>query len=256
MDMVRGAMRDVTTYPACFLYRDAAGIRVPVTYRASWNDGFGARGWKLDATLDDPEIIASTRNTGLRLPTSVFVHDIFDHLLSGFAPSGHRAEAMALAQLALRTGADPTPDYRQMVEEDVVAGRVLGEPLRSFLPADLLRLLPEDAGLSGPVAMRRLRDQIGPEALTGRLVDRFFELGRSGHGHAIESCKKLMLDPSKRDERGLSLQQALDACDSDVEAAGAGFIEAVVTIGAEGCALTLGRERPAACVPGFRVEIG
>jgi hypothetical protein len=29
-------------------------------------DGFGARGWKLNSTLDDPEIIASTRETGKR----------------------------------------------------------------------------------------------------------------------------------------------------------------------------------------------
>ena len=86
-------------------------VVVRVTYRSEWPDGFGARGWKLDIALDDPEIIASTPSPGERINTSVLVHDILDHYVSGFPPSGHRNEAMALIQLSTRTGSDPRSDY-------------------------------------------------------------------------------------------------------------------------------------------------
>lgn len=68
------------------------GIRIPVTYRHEWHDGFGARGWKLDYSLDDPYIIAATAETGNRIPTSVLVHDILDHYLCGLPLSGQRNE--------------------------------------------------------------------------------------------------------------------------------------------------------------------
>jgi len=61
----------------------------------------------VNATIGDPEIIASTRETGQRINTSAFVHDILDHFLSGFGVSGHRSEAMTLIQLSKRTGSDP-----------------------------------------------------------------------------------------------------------------------------------------------------
>ena len=61
----------------------------------------------MNATIGDPEIIASTRETGQRINTSAFVHDILDHFLSGFGVSGHRSEAMTLIQLSKRTGSDP-----------------------------------------------------------------------------------------------------------------------------------------------------
>jgi hypothetical protein len=49
-------------------------------YGRTWRDGFGARGWKVAGAVNDPEVIASTAETGERIPTSVFVHDILDHL--------------------------------------------------------------------------------------------------------------------------------------------------------------------------------
>ncbi|HEB97490.1 MAG TPA: hypothetical protein ENI96_13790, partial [Sedimenticola thiotaurini] len=87
-------------------------MRIPVTYRDEWQDGFGARGWKLDASLMESTVISSTAYTGEKVPTSVLVHDILDHLLSGFGFSGHRNEAMAVVQLASRTGADIEISFR------------------------------------------------------------------------------------------------------------------------------------------------
>jgi hypothetical protein len=104
---------DVTQFPPELLQAVDGDVQVPVTYKKIWDDGFGARGWKLDATIGDPEIIASTRETGQRINTSVFIHDILDHFLSDFGVSGQRREAMALIQLSKRTGSDPVSDYEQ-----------------------------------------------------------------------------------------------------------------------------------------------
>ena len=65
--------RDVNQYTTDLLKKTNMGVEMAATYEKVWDDGFGARGWKLNATLGDPEIIASTRQTGQRLNTSVFV---------------------------------------------------------------------------------------------------------------------------------------------------------------------------------------
>ena len=62
-------------------------VLLPVTYKKVWEDGFGARGWKVITTIGNPEIIASTREAGQRINTSVFIYDILDHVLSGFGVS-------------------------------------------------------------------------------------------------------------------------------------------------------------------------
>ncbi len=53
------------------LYVNEEGVHIPVTYQKTWDDGFGARGWKIDVSIGDPTIIASTRETGTKIPTSV-----------------------------------------------------------------------------------------------------------------------------------------------------------------------------------------
>lgn len=117
---VQESFRSVAQYSRDLLRISDDGVDVPVTYKKVWDDGFGARGWKVNATIGDPEIIASTRETGWKINTSVFIHDILDHLLSGFGISGHRREAMALIQLAKRTGSDPGPEFEQLVREDIL----------------------------------------------------------------------------------------------------------------------------------------
>ncbi|MCF7984775.1 MAG: hypothetical protein K9L70_10260 [Thiohalocapsa sp.] len=104
-------LRAVGRLPRGWLRLAAGGVHVPVQWRRCRDDGLGAQGWKLVANVDDPEIIAVTGHASGPVGTSVLVHDILDHLLCGFAASGHRAEAMALRQLTLRSGSDPTPDY-------------------------------------------------------------------------------------------------------------------------------------------------
>ena len=209
--------RNIMGYPHNLLRAGDGRVQVPVTYKKVWDDGFGARGWKVDATIGDPSIIASTRETGQRINTSVFIHDILDHFLSGFGVSGHRSEAMALIQLSKRTGSDPGPDYEQLVREDIFNGMVNGETLMDFLPADLLVLLPENASMTDKEKMAYLREQLGEERLIKSLVDNFFSLGNQGETHANDSWKSLGLDTTKRTDIGLALQSLLGVIDKTVE---------------------------------------
>lgn len=209
--------RDVTQYSDQFLKINQDKISIPVTYEKSWNDGFGARGWKVDATIGDPQIIASTRETGQRINTSVFVHDILDHFLSGYGVSGHRSEAMALIQLAKRTGASPESDYRQIIEEDILHGKVNGEPMKSFLPSSLLELLPDNTNMTDQVIISSLKDILGNERLTDILVKHFFTLGKAGEKHAEDNWIKLGLDHHKQKEMGIALQKLLAEIDSKAE---------------------------------------
>jgi hypothetical protein len=195
--------------------RHATEVRVPCLYRRTWQDGFGARGWKLASTVDDPEIIASTATTGERIPTSVFVHDILDHLLCGLGPSGHRNEAVALLQLAARTGADPMPDLAQIVDEDLLQGRVLGETVRELLPPDLTKTLP--AGIcDGRAIVERLQEQLESEVLRKRLIAWLFELGRAGTLKARKHFASRGLDYFRRGPLGLALQRLLEWADTRV----------------------------------------
>jgi hypothetical protein len=210
---VQGAFRSIKEYPQNLLRIGEASVEVPVTYKKVWEDGFGARGWKVDATIGDPTIIASTRETGQRIITSVFVHDILDHFLSGFGVSGHRSEAMALIQLSKRTGSDPGSDYEQLVREDILNGLVNGEALMDFLPVDLHAVLPENTTMTDKETMAYLREKTGEERLIKSLVDNYFELGKKGEKHAEESWKTLGLDTNNRTNVGLALQSLLGVVD-------------------------------------------
>lgn len=213
----QGGYRNIKEYPQNLLRVADDSIQVPVTYEKEWNDGFGARGWKIDATIGDTAIIASTRETGQRINTSVFIHDILDHFLSGFGVSGHRSEAMALVQLSKRTGSDPESDYEQLVREDIINGMVNGEALMDFLPADLKSVLPENTTMTDKEIMTYLREELGEKRLIKSLVDNFFKLGKKGEKHASDIWEILGLDTNKRTEIGLALQKLLEVIDQTVE---------------------------------------
>jgi len=229
------AYRDVGLYPPDQLKQHDQAIEVFATYKKVWNDGFGARGWKLNATIGDAEIIASTRQTGQRINTSVFVHDVLDHFLSGFGVSGHRSEAMALVQLAKRTGSDPRPDFRQMVNEDILNGRVSGESLLTFLPDRMLSLLPAVSGLTNKAIISTLRDAMGEDVLVEALVDHFFVVGRKGESHAVESWVKLGLMPENATRTGLALQAQLEKVDYEAENSNIDRLDASIMLSNDEC---------------------
>ncbi|MDP3183930.1 MAG: hypothetical protein Q8M58_01520 [Anaerolineales bacterium] len=188
-------------------------VRVPVTYNAEWQDGYGARGWKLDVAIDDPEVIAATAETGRKLPTSVLVHDILDHYLCGLALGGHRNEAIALHQLGLRTGADPLPDLMQMVDEDLIHGVVVGEPMRILLSDEHRALLPPDLNDDGSV-IEYHAVHIGRDALRQSLLQRLRNIGRDMADAAMTQYRRSGLDPARRGLLGLALQNLLVRIDA------------------------------------------
>ncbi|MBU2755305.1 hypothetical protein HFU84_12135 [Acidithiobacillus sp. CV18-2] len=186
---------------------------VPISYCAEWADGYGARGWKLDVALDDPEIIASTSDAGLCIPTSVLIHDILDHYLCGLSPSGQRAEASALHQLALRTGADPLPDLAQMVDEDLLHGRVIGETMYNFLPENLRDQLP--AGLVEDRAIiKYLLSIFDKEAFRNLLIEYLVDLGKNDADRARAHYESKGLQYGQRGALGLAMQSLLVEIDS------------------------------------------
>lgn len=231
--------RDARSLPRALASVHPGAVSVAVSYRATWNDGLGAGGWKLDANLDDPEIIAVTSVTSGRIPTSVLVHDLLDHLLCGFAASGHRAEGMALGQLARRTGADPTPDYRQMVVEDLLRGHVVGETAQSFVGPALRGYLPPEAAdeWDGPTLMGALRARLAEGRLIELLVARLHALGEAGHAHAVAAWGLTGLPYDARGALGLRLQQLLERMDAWVQAEALAEARGEIRIGAHVCEL-------------------
>lgn len=213
-------------------------VDVHVTYRDEWPDGFGARGWKLDTTLDDPAVIASTSETGDRIGTSVLVHDILDHYISGFPMRGHRHEAMALIQLNKRTGSDPRPDYEQMVAEDLMHGVVSGEAMRSFLPPHITQLLPPDV-ISGKEIIDFLASTLGHESLRAALVERFFELGERGIPLALANWNSYDLDYARNAAIGACLQGLLLEVDRMFLDGAYSFGKGFFQIGNRACQLIL-----------------
>jgi len=230
LEQTISSYKDVTQLPEKYLQIDLDKVRIPVTYKKSWNDGFGARGWKVDATIGDPQIIASTRETGQRINTSVFIHDILDHFLSGYGVSGHRSEAMALIQLSRRTGFSPEPDYKQITEEDLLNGRVNGESMKSFLPSSLIALLPDNAKMTDKEIIAFLKNKLGVECLTDTLVNHFFTIGKAGEKHAENNWMKLGLDHHKQKEIGDALQKLLVEIDSKAEEMNIEEIKGSITI--------------------------
>ncbi len=189
-------------------------IRIPVSYHSEWQDGFGARGWKIDASINDPQVIASTAETGRNIPTSVFVHDIVDHHLCGLALSGHRNEAIALTLLELRTGSSPIPDFTQMTEEDILRGNVNGESMRTFLPASLMEQVPQKIQGDNKLSIGYLTGLLGEAELKQKLVEHFVYLGKSGLSLAIDQWNKTGLDFNERKYIGLCIQNILEQIDA------------------------------------------
>ena len=230
---------DVEQYSKDLLQIHNDCVQVQATYKKMWSDGFGARGWKLNSTIGDPEIIASTRETGQRINTSVFIHDILDHFLSGFGVSGHRSEAMALIQLSKRTESDPRPDYEQMVKEDIINGRVNGESLVAFLPSELRILVPSNTEMTNKEIIAFLKESLGKKRLIELLVENFFTLGKAGEKHANNSWKKLGLNPKKGTEIGLALQEVLNEVDRVAEESSVENLDASITISNDKCIINL-----------------
>ncbi len=213
-------------------------VSVPVSYRQHWNDGFGARGWKLGCSIGEPSVIAATAETGVKIGTSVLVHDLLDHHLCGVGIGGHRNEAIALHQLAERTGTDPLPDVLQIIDEDLLKGRVNGETMRQFLPRDLIKLLP-DGPEEGVAVIDALVREIGREPLRQALVRYFLALGADEAAEARRCFESRGLPYRLRQRLGLCVQQILSRADEELNVMGPESAEGRFVLGRAGCELIL-----------------
>jgi hypothetical protein len=120
-----------------------------------------------------------------------------------------------LLQLAARTGADPRPDFAQMVDEDLLQGQADGEALETLLPADLMAMRPP-APPNGRALMDDLSRQWGREALRARLVRHLFDLGEAGLDQARAVYAAQGLADSRRGPLGLALQRLFERADQKV----------------------------------------
>ncbi len=211
-------------------------LKIPVSYRDEWQDGLGARGWKLDRAIGDPVLIAVTAYTGEKVPTSVLIHDMLDHYISGFGLSGHRNEAKATLQLGLRTGAEIASSYAQLAEDIITAG-VNGESLAAFLPPALHVRLPLVATTEREMIAALLR-QLGHASVKSALVDHLWVLGAQGRSQALISWSRHGLDYARRSALGMCLQQLLEDAEREVEEQRIDAAQGHFTIGNQACAVS------------------
>ncbi|WP_026143012.1 MULTISPECIES: hypothetical protein [unclassified Thioalkalivibrio] len=200
--------------PEAYEVSDGAGVTIPAQYAESWEDGFGVRGWKLDLPGRGADVIAATPYTGERIPTSVFVHDIVDHHLCGFALSGYVDEAGALIQLAERTGSDPVADFVQIIDEDLLPGLFESDDWRELLPDSLVAEV--EAAPDARSGMARLRELWGDGVLRALWIAGFVETGWGLAARAREAWERHGLDYARRAATARALQRLFERVDATV----------------------------------------
>lgn len=193
----------------------ATPVVVPALYAEQWEDGFGARGWKLDVPGLGEDVIAATPYTGQRIPTSVFVHDLVDHHLCGFRLSGYLDEAGALVQLAERTGSDPVGDFQQIIDEDLLSGLVAGSDWKVLLPAPLAAQI--DPSADPKVTLQDLRRKLGDGLLRALFTAGFVHEGWLRREAARTAWTAHGLDYAARARIALALQELFEWMDAQVQ---------------------------------------
>jgi len=206
----------VKTTMASTVPSSATPVVVPALYAEQWDDGFGARGWKLDVPDLGADVIAATPYTGERIPTSVFVHDLVDHHLCGFRLSGYLDEAGALVQLAERTGSDPVADFQQIIDEDLLSGLVAGPDWKDLLPATLAAEI--DPNADPEVTLEDLRRNLGDGLLRALFTGGFVQEGWLRCAAARTAWTAHGLEYSARARIALALQELFEWTDAQVQA--------------------------------------
>ncbi len=208
---------------------------VDVVYRSEWEDGFGARGWKLASTMGDPRVIATTAFVGERSDTSVFVHDIVDHRLCGLGIGGHRNEAVAVALHALRCGVSTHSSMSLMVEELMLGGDC-GERLADFLPPDL----PPDEMPRRPsnrMIMQTLIERHGGATVYERLMAHYHIIGSAGVLRALSCWSAQGLEVERRAAIGRCLQEVIQAAEDQVLTLGLDLAHGWIQVDNDQCSL-------------------
>lgn len=191
-------------------------VVVPALYAEQWDDGFGARGWKLDLPDLGADVIAGTPYAGERIPTSVFVHDLVDHHLCGFRLSGYLDEAGALIQLAERTGSDPVADFQQIIDEDLLSGLAAGPDWQDLLPASLVAEI--DPSADSKAMLQNLPRKLGDGLLRALFTGGFVHEGWLRRDTARSTWTARGLDYAARERIALALQELFEWMDAQAQA--------------------------------------
>lgn len=210
-------------------------------FRSEWQDGYGAQGWKLVMAMADPEVIACTAYTGSKTPTSVLVHDMLDHLVSGFRLSGYADEARATAMHGLRNGIEVRSSYEWMADE------ILRQPpsmnqLADLLPASTGDLIPAQAAPHEAVAL--LLDRHGAAEIRRHVVEALFRVGLSGIPIALSNWRERRLDFGSMHAIGLCLQALLVEAQGMVTDWAAEAARGRVFIGNDACEFHVATDTP------------
>lgn len=212
-------------------------LEFPVIYRTEWQDGYGAQGWKLDVSVNDREVIACTSYTGQKSQTSVLIHDLLDHLVSGFWLSGYSNEARATAMHGLRNGMEVRSSYERMIE-DILKSRNLGEPFQRFLPSKVVDGIPQNC-VTDAEKLDFLLEQRSPDKLRTMLLQGFLMLGIGGIPLAYEQWKKQNLLFERMNAIGRCLQRLQERGESLLAEASANIATGSFQVGNEACKLML-----------------
>jgi len=187
-------------------------VQFDLTYQSEWQDGFGAQGWKLDVAMKDPQVIACTTYTGEKSLTSVLVHDILDHLVSGFWLSGYENEARATAMHGIRNGIEVRSSYEWMANE-ILSSKPICDNLTDYLPARISKEIT--AFNTNDEAVEFLFDNYGIAQVSNFIVEVFFRIGLSGVPIALARWQQQDLAFDRMHAIGLCLQSLLvDAQDA------------------------------------------
>ena len=213
-----------------------ANVQIVAEYREYWDDGFGARGWKIAPSIEDPRVIASVAHTGSISATCVLVHDMLDHHLCGLSIGGHRNEVVATMLHAMRNGLSVEKSIDMMVDEFVGTG-YCGEMLTDFLPHDMMRLVPRrtPAGLVSAV----LAGNLGAGNLRQRLTSHYYALGIAGLTSALAKYESRGLSFSARRRVGAGLQRLIEHAEAHILMQGCTTATGTFTISDNVCSLSL-----------------
>ena len=208
-------------------------VIIDIRYCAEWDDGFGARGWKLESTIADSRVIASTAFTGEISETSVFVHDIVDHYLCGLKIGGHRNEVIAVFLHALRSGVPIDSSIALMVEDLITTGEC-GEELETFLPDHMLHgtKLPATDSIS---LMEKIASRYGKQETYHQLIEHYYRIGAEGIPDALSAWSAHGLDNARRSAIGRCLQKLIRDADSHVQDKGISMARGQIRVGNTKC---------------------
>jgi len=213
-------------------------VLIDIRYHSEWDDGFGARGWKLESTIGDERVIASTPFTGDVSETSVFVHDIVDHHLCGLGIGGHRNEAIAVFLHALRSGVPIDSSIAFMVE-DILATGECGEELETFLPADMFDTISVSAS-KNQALIGEIINYYGICATHKKLVEHYYRIGAEGISNSLSVWSSHGLDNERRPAIGRCIQKLLLDADSHVQNKSISVAYGQIYVGNSKCKLVIG----------------